>query len=126
MEKHTSQTNLASDQHPAFPLPSATRTSPWTRNFLHALCRAYVRMESAHAGKRWCDALLAMDGGANDEDALVGKGEAALKNEQREEAVKFLERAYEAGGQSDRQVRISQSSLSFFRSSRDCKRLKDC
>jgi len=70
-------------------------------------------------GKRACRRTLVLcasriDGGANNEGALVGNGDATLRIEQWEEAVNFFERAYEADGQSDRQVHISQSSLSPF------------
>jgi DnaJ family protein C protein 3 len=107
MEENTSPSALSSPSSSPiqFPLPSATKQSPRRRDLLRALCRAYTHTQNYRAGERWYDALLAMDGGVDDVDGLVGKGEAMLKREEWEEAVRLLERAFEASERSDRDVR---------------------
>jgi len=54
--------------------------------------------------ERWCEELLTLHGCEEDVDGLVGRGEALLGKEEWEEAVKVLEKAFEAGGRSDRDV----------------------
>jgi DnaJ family protein C protein 3 len=106
MEENTSPALLSSPSSQLKSLSlSGTKQSPLWKTLLRALCRAYVRIDNARAGERWCNALLAMEGAAEDEDALVGKGEAALKREEWEEATRFFERAFEASGKSNREVR---------------------
>jgi DnaJ homolog subfamily C member 3 len=108
MEENASPLLLSSPSSPFKSLSlSGTKQSPLWRTLLRGLCRAYVQIDNARAGERWCDALLAMNGVTEDEDALVGKGEAALKKEEWEGATKFFERAFEASGKSNRDVRRS-------------------
>jgi DnaJ family protein C protein 3 len=53
-------------------------------------------------GARWCDVTLEMDEG--NVDGLVGRGERLLKDEKWEEALRVLERAFEASGRSSQDV----------------------
>jgi len=68
---------------------------------VRAACRAYVRLNNARRGERWCDALLAMEGADGDPDGLVGKAEALLLKEDWEAAVRLLEKAFSAGGRTN-------------------------
>lgn len=87
------------------PLRPATQTSPRREAILRALCKAYTNLKQWDQVEEWCGSLSRMDGLENDADALVGRGEAALKKEEWEEAVRFLEKAFEATGRSSRDVR---------------------
>jgi len=86
------------------PILSAKSRSPRRGYLLRALCRAYVHVENPRAGERWCGELLAMEGSGEDVDGLVGKGEAALKREEWEEGVRFLEKAFEGSGRASQQI----------------------
>lgn len=57
---------------------------------------------TAKRGMKWCDVLLGLDG--DNQDALIARAERALKEEQYEEAVRNLERAFEASGRSSQDV----------------------
>ena len=46
-----------------------------------------------------------MDGRENDADGVIGLAEALFSKEEWEEAVRVLERAFEASGRQDREVR---------------------
>jgi DnaJ family protein C protein 3 len=85
-------------------LPHARRASPRRLGVLRALCRAYVQLNQARTGERWCDELLRMLGGEEEIDALLGKGEALLAREQWEEAVHVFEKAARASA-GNREVR---------------------
>jgi DnaJ homolog subfamily C member 3 len=85
-------------------VPSAQKKSQRRVELLRVLCRAFTYIENPRAGERWCDAPLAMDGFADDLDGLIGKGEAVLKKEHWEEAVKILESAWESSERSNRMV----------------------
>ncbi|OSX60668.1 hypothetical protein POSPLADRAFT_1070782 [Postia placenta MAD-698-R-SB12] len=76
------------------PTPSAKRTSP----------RRAVLLRDPKKGERWCEALLGMEGMQDDADGLLGRGEALLAKEEWEEAVRVLERAFEASGRSSREI----------------------
>lgn len=73
---------------------------------MHSLCKAYTHLEQARTGEKWCDALLSMEGSEDDMDGLTGKGEAAIKREEWEEAVGYLGKAFEASGNSSRDIHI--------------------
>jgi len=88
----------------AIPLPAAKRLSPRREAILRALCRSYVKLNELKKCQRWCDALLEMEGLQDDADGLIGRGEVLMMNEEWEEAVRVLERAFEASGRSDREV----------------------
>ncbi|KAI0771664.1 hypothetical protein BD413DRAFT_604422 [Trametes elegans] len=97
-------TREALDVQPQIPLPDAKRTSPRRAVLLRSLCRAYVKANQAKKGEQWCNALLEMHGMENDSDALVGRAEALLAKEEWEEAVRVLERVFEASGRQDREI----------------------
>ena len=90
------------------------------------MCRAYVHLGEARKGEQWCDALLAKaakrrdgEGEEPEVDAMVCKGEAALARSEWEEGVRWLERAWEAGGRTNGDV--SQRNVwSFFGPNENC------
>jgi DnaJ family protein C protein 3 len=57
--------------------------------------------------ERWCEELLTLEGCKEDIDGLVGRGQALLGKEEWEDAVRALEKAFENGGRSDREVTFS-------------------
>ncbi|KAH9853224.1 hypothetical protein C2E23DRAFT_728736 [Lenzites betulinus] len=94
----------ALDVHPQIPVPDSLRSSPRRAVILRSLCRSYVKMKLAKKGEQWCNALLEMEGLENDADGLIGRSEALMAKEEWEEAVRVLERAFEASGRSDREI----------------------
>jgi DnaJ homolog subfamily C member 3 len=98
----------ASDKILGFPswlqLLPPKQTSPRRENILRGLCKAYVRIGKPKEGEKWCRELGQMQGGAEDIDALIGKGEALLVDEEYEEAVRVMEKAWDAGGKGDKFV----------------------
>jgi len=78
---------------------SARRREIW-----HLICKAYLNTNDVRKGEAWCAGVLEMEGGDNDVDALVGMGEAALVKEEWEEAVRYLDKAFETGGRSNNDV----------------------
>ncbi|KDQ52052.1 hypothetical protein JAAARDRAFT_184645 [Jaapia argillacea MUCL 33604] len=81
-----------------------TKSSPRLIDLYRVACRAHTKMGKARDGETWCDALLSMKGSGEDVTGLLGKAEALTVKEEWEEAVRVLERAFEAGGRSDRDV----------------------
>lgn len=71
-------------------------------------CKAAVNLNELgrNKGAKWCEETLAMD--ENNIDALVGKGERLLKEENWEEALRVLERAFENGGRSSQDVSLTK------------------
>jgi DnaJ family protein C protein 3 len=57
--------------------------------------------------KKHCPVVLGLTqiGGENDEWAIVGLGEIAMKEERWEEAVRHFRNAFEKGGRNNRDVR---------------------
>ncbi|KAI0666092.1 hypothetical protein C8Q78DRAFT_1083340 [Trametes maxima] len=102
LAEHTARDAL--EVHPQIPIPDGKRASPRRAVMLRSLCRAYVKLNQAKKGDQWCNALLGMEGMENDGDALIGRSEALMANEEWEEAVRVLERAFEASGRSDREI----------------------
>ncbi|KAJ6579674.1 hypothetical protein DFH09DRAFT_1246175 [Mycena vulgaris] len=92
-------------------LPSVAKTSPRRRSLLRGLCKGHTALEMFRKGEEWCQALFDMEGGEEDADALRGLGEAQLVREEWEEGVRFLEKAFEATGRSDRdfQARLQKA-----------------
>lgn len=76
------------------------RVSERRKDIYRAMCQAYVKLDQPKRAEWWCNELLQFKDNENDVDGLVGKGEAALSNEQWEEAVRNLEKAFEASGRS--------------------------
>lgn len=104
-------TSSKSNKVPKIHLPLASKVSPNRQKLVRALCKSYTRVADTSQGteyrilmERWCDELLTLNGCAEDVDGLVGRGEALLGKEEWEEAVRVLERAFEASGRGDRDV----------------------
>ena len=102
LEQHTSRAALGLP--PSIPLPSAKRTSPRRTALLKAVCRAYQKQSDVTRGERYCNALLQMEGMEEDGDALMMRADALMAKEEWEEAVRVLERAFEASGRSNRDI----------------------
>jgi DnaJ homolog subfamily C member 3 len=67
-----------------------------------AACKAFVQLNEVSKGEKWCSELLRMD--PEDVDGLVGSGEAALKKEEWEEAVKFFDKAFNVSGKTNHDI----------------------
>lgn len=128
LEEHTDQdmllgvtpttsatTGKKATSSPPIPLPTASMFSPRRQTLIRALCRAYTALDQplqGPSGKKapgstedtWCELLLRMDGCAEDVDGLVGLGEVLLGQEEWEEGVRVLDKAFEASGRSRRDV----------------------
>ena len=78
--------------------------SPLRAKLIQAACKAYLKGGEIRRAEKWCDELLKMKDHEKDEDALVAKGEMALKKEEWEEAVRLFNDAFEAGGRSSQDV----------------------
>ncbi len=102
LQEHITRENL--ELHPQIQVPDGRHTSPRRAVILKALCRAYIRTNQARKGEQWCSALLEMEGHDGDADGVIGYAEALFAREEWEEAVRVLERAFEASGRSDREV----------------------
>lgn len=87
---------------PWLTLIPARKSSPRRETILRGLCKAYVRNSQPKKGEAWCQALGQMQGGNEDADALLGQGEALLASEEFEEAVRVMERAWDACGRNDK------------------------
>ncbi|EPQ59851.1 hypothetical protein GLOTRDRAFT_71540 [Gloeophyllum trabeum ATCC 11539] len=88
-------------------LPSSLqpmKSSPRLAELYRSACRAYTKLGKAKEGETYCASLLGMKGMEDDAIGLVGRGEALLVKEEWEEAVRVLEKAFEATGRSDREV----------------------
>lgn len=94
---------LAKVEVPAHIIPS--RVSERRKEIVRGLCVAYVRLEQPRRAEWWCEELLRFEGNGDDIDGLVGRGEALMLNEKWEEAVRTLEKAFEASGRSNQDVR---------------------
>ena len=93
------------------PLPLASKISPQRQILVRALCKSYTRLSDNSQSteykaqmERWCEELLTLEGCKEDIDGLVGRGQALLGKEEWEDAVRALEKAFESGGRSDREV----------------------
>lgn len=84
------------------------RVSPRRQVLLRALCKATTQLGDVRGAGKYCgdgeEGLGSMEGMEDDMDVLVAKGIAAQKREEYEEAVRLLDRAFEASGRSDREV----------------------
>lgn len=94
----------ALDLPPSIALRPAKATSPPREQLLRAACRAYTNTKLFSKVELSCGELLEMEGLGNDADALVGMGEALLKKEEWDDAVRMFEKAFEASGRSSRDV----------------------
>ena len=117
--------------HAQMHMPDPLRTSPRRAIILKALCRAHVKTGQVKKGERWCGALLEMEGWEDDADGAIGMAEALFKREEWEEAVRVLERAFEASGRSSRDVRLTAWAMAWClsfpcRSTCACRRHRNC
>ncbi|CED84048.1 dsRNA-activated protein kinase inhibitor P58, contains TPR and DnaJ domains [Phaffia rhodozyma] len=76
---------------------SSPRLALW-----EAACKAHVQLGEVKKAKDACEEVLLMD--EESVDGLVGKAEGLLKDEEWEQAVRVLERAFEIGGRSNQDV----------------------
>ncbi|KAJ9113203.1 hypothetical protein QFC22_006042 [Naganishia vaughanmartiniae] len=92
---------------PSLPAAFPPSTKSRLRLQLHSLaCKAYVKLGNQKGMKQHCPlvASLSQIGGDQDEWALVGLGEIAMKAENWEEAVRHFRSAFEKGGRSSQNV----------------------
>lgn len=129
MKEHTSREQLlgsaafeasSKSRQPPIPLPDPLTHSPRRQILLRALCKSYTSIGTTTAlrnADQWCSLLLTMDGCSEDADALVGRAEFLLSGEDEvgagsssgsesnwDEAIRLLERAFEASGRSNRDI----------------------
>ncbi|KAL5508682.1 hypothetical protein ACEPAH_6303 [Sanghuangporus vaninii] len=74
------------------------------KDIVRSLCIAYTRLDQPKRAEWWCEELLRFKGNSEDVDGLVGRAEALLVNEKWDEAVRTLEKAFEASGRSNQDV----------------------
>lgn len=74
------------------------------RTSLYALaCKSAVGAgDYTKRGTKWCDEVHSLD--EENQDALVHLGERAMKDEKFEEAVRYLEKAFEASARSNQDI----------------------
>lgn len=83
---------------------SASQPSQARLDLYAMACKASVGANDfGKRGTKWCDVVLSID--PDNTDALVAKGERLLKDESWDEAVRTLQRAFEATGNSSQDVR---------------------
>lgn len=87
---------------PWLALTPPRKSSPRREMILRSLCKAYVHIGQPKNGEAWCRSLGQRQGGEEDADALLGQGEALLANEEYEEAVRVMEKAWDACGRKDK------------------------
>ena len=78
------------------------KLSPRREIILRGLCKAYVHIGQPKKGESWCQSLGQRQGGEEDADALLGQAEALLANEEYEDAVRVMEKAWDACGRRDK------------------------
>jgi DnaJ homolog subfamily C member 3 len=99
------------------PLPEGInfkQTSERRRAILQALCKSHTQLKQPKRGELPCDALYNMEGGENETDALVARGESLLVKEAWEEAVRVFEKAFKTTGKSCQGLYLG------------CRELRDC
>jgi DnaJ homolog subfamily C member 3 len=69
-------------------------------------CKSQVGLGSIQGIKKYCEMVLSMKGGEDDVDALVGRGDIAMKEERWEDAVRSLADAFEKGGRESQTVSL--------------------
>ena len=87
---------------PWLALTPPRKSSRRRETILRGLCKAYVRIGQPKKGEEWCKSLGQMESGGEDADAFLGQGEALLAREEYEEAVRVMEKAWDACGRKDR------------------------
>lgn len=71
-------------------------------------CSSHVRlgMTTSMGTKKYCDKVLGMKGGEGNVDALTARGEALIREEEYEEAVRVFSDAFEKSGRSSQDVSL--------------------
>ena len=83
-------------------LPSSDQNSELLKNLYGWTCKAYTSTSSTRLAAPFCTEVLVRD--PENIDGLVGVGEKALKEEDYEAAVRYLNTAFEKSGRSDRSI----------------------
>lgn len=88
-------------------LPPTLRPNETSESRLHLYalaCKAAVGANdfTKSRGMKWCDETFAMDD--QNSDALIARGEKAMKEDNFEEAVRMLEKAFEVTGRSSQDI----------------------
>lgn len=78
------------------------KRSPRRLRIYATICKAYVKNNQVTKGGRWCEETLKIDD--RNLEGLIARGDAKLKAEEWEDAVRAFEAAFEASGRSDREV----------------------
>jgi len=78
------------------------KRSPRRLRIYSAVCKAYVKSNQVTKVQRWCEETLKIDD--RNLDGLVARGEAKLKAEEWDDAVRAFETAFEASGRNDHEV----------------------
>jgi len=98
----------------SLPMPNASNISIQRQTLVRALCKSFTHLADQSKGEeyrkqmgKWCTELLTLQGCEEDIDGFVGKSEELINKEEFEEAVRMLDKAFEASGRSDRNVRKS-------------------
>ena len=87
------------------PLPANVQPllkSPRRAVIWRAACKGHVQLNEIRKSERWCGELLRMD--PEDVDALVGAGEAALKKEEWDDAVRHFDKAFNVSGKTNHDI----------------------
>lgn len=73
-----------------------------------AACKGYSKAKEPKKGVAYCEAVLKMD--PRDPDALMSGGDLAMAKEEWEDAVRAYDKAFEASGRANREVRVKSPS----------------
>lgn len=99
----------AIDAYAQYLPPDAKIKSEPRRRLWAGACKAYVQIEQITKAVPFCEETLKMS--PEDMDGLVGRGEKLMKDENWEEAVRVLNKAFELSGRSSQDVsRIEEHS----------------
>ncbi|GAK63165.1 TPR-like protein [Moesziomyces antarcticus] len=88
-------------------IPATYKRDPVAESgLLHELyimyCKAHTELNAMDTAMKYCDLVLARD--PDDATAILARAEVALQNEQYEDAVRDLTKAFEASGRTDRAI----------------------
>jgi len=78
------------------------KRSPRRLRIYSAACKAYVKSNQVMKGQQWCEETLKIDD--RNLDGLIARGEAKLKAEEWDDAVRAFETAFEASGRNNHEV----------------------
>ncbi|WRT65155.1 uncharacterized protein IL334_002098 [Kwoniella shivajii] len=103
LEEAMKNQSESEEQTPYLPRQFHPKEKSEMRLELYSLaCKAIIGLGDFKKGSKWCEITLELD--ENNVDGLVAKGEKLLKDENWEEAVRVLERAFENSGRSREDV----------------------